>query len=71
MVTAIAEGRQAARQIDLDLMGTTSLAGPGGFVQATHPTADKWERVTPISDKDAVEQAPVTTRSYLIGLKTA
>ena len=32
MVTAIAEGRQAARQIDLDLMGTTSLAGPGGVV---------------------------------------
>ena len=32
MVTAIAEGRQAARQIDVDLMGTTSLAGPGGVI---------------------------------------
>ena len=32
MVTAIAEGRQAARQMDLDIMGSTSLAGPGGVV---------------------------------------
>ena len=32
VVTAIAEGRQAARQIDLDLMGTTSLAGRGGVI---------------------------------------
>ena len=31
-MTAIAEGRQAAREIDLDLMGTTSLAGPGGVI---------------------------------------
>ena len=31
-MTAIAEGRQAARQIDLDLMGTTSLAGRGGVI---------------------------------------
>ncbi|XP_041463541.1 putative glutamate synthase [NADPH] isoform X1 [Lytechinus variegatus] len=32
VVHAINEGRQAARQIDLDLMGSTSLAGPGGVV---------------------------------------
>ncbi|WAR06760.1 GLT1-like protein [Mya arenaria] len=32
VVWAINEGRQAARQIDLDLMGKTSLAGPGGIV---------------------------------------
>jgi len=37
IVTAIAEGRQAARQIDLDLMGTTSLAGPGGEVLIPRP----------------------------------
>ncbi len=29
---AINEGRQAAREIDLDLMGHTSLAGPAGVV---------------------------------------
>lgn len=33
VVWAISEGRQAARQIDLDLMGDTSLAGPGGIVK--------------------------------------
>lgn len=32
VVWAISEGRQAARQIDFDLMGHTSLAGPGGIV---------------------------------------
>lgn len=32
VVWAISEGRQAARQIDLDLMGKTALAGPGGIV---------------------------------------
>ncbi|KAJ8315663.1 hypothetical protein KUTeg_007813 [Tegillarca granosa] len=32
VVWAISEGRQAARQIDLDLMGHTSLAGSGGIV---------------------------------------
>lgn len=32
VVWAISEGRQAARQIDCDLMGKTSLAGPGGIV---------------------------------------
>ena len=37
IVTAIAEGRQAARQIDFDLMGSTSLAGPGGVVQPPRP----------------------------------
>jgi len=31
VVWAITEGRQAARQIDLDLTGSTSLAGPGGI----------------------------------------
>ena len=30
---AIHEGRQAARQIDLDLMGYSSLAGPAGIVR--------------------------------------
>ncbi|XP_071114158.1 uncharacterized protein [Haliotis cracherodii] len=34
VVWAIAEGRQAARQIDADLMGQTSLAGPGGIVHS-------------------------------------
>ncbi|CAK9290108.1 unnamed protein product [Gordionus sp. m RMFG-2023] len=32
VVWAINEGRQAARLIDIDLMGKTSLAGPGGIV---------------------------------------
>lgn len=32
IVWAIHEGRQAARQIDLDLMGYSSLAGPAGVV---------------------------------------
>lgn len=30
---AIHEGRQAARQIDEDLMGYTTLAGPAGIVK--------------------------------------
>ncbi len=33
VVWAIHEGRQAARQIDEDLMGYTSLAGPAGIVK--------------------------------------
>ena len=37
IVTAISEGRQAARQIDLDLMGETSLAGPGGQIHVIQP----------------------------------
>lgn len=37
VVTAIAEGRQAAREIDLFLMGTSSLAGPGGQIHTTRP----------------------------------
>lgn len=32
VVTAIAEGRQAAREIDHDLMGYSSLAGDGGVI---------------------------------------
>lgn len=32
VVWAIHEGRQAARQIDEDLMGFTSLAGPAGVI---------------------------------------
>uniref|UniRef100_A0ABM0GL38 glutamate synthase (NADH) n=1 Tax=Saccoglossus kowalevskii TaxID=10224 RepID=A0ABM0GL38_SACKO len=32
VVHAINEGRQAARQVDLFLMGETSLAGPGGVI---------------------------------------
>ncbi|XP_071818623.1 uncharacterized protein [Apostichopus japonicus] len=32
VVHAINEGRQAAREVDLDLMGYTSLPGPGGVV---------------------------------------
>ncbi|CAD5117336.1 DgyrCDS6121 [Dimorphilus gyrociliatus] len=32
VVHAINEGRQAARRIDMDLMGKSSLAGPGGVV---------------------------------------
>ena len=38
MVHAINEGRQAAREVDLDLMGKTSLAGPGGIVKTDMPT---------------------------------
>ncbi|TMS36388.1 hypothetical protein L596_003563 [Steinernema carpocapsae] len=34
VVWAIHEGRQAARQVDLFLMGKTTLAGPGGIVLA-------------------------------------
>ena len=33
VVWAIHEGRQAARQIDFDLMGYSSLAGPAGVIQ--------------------------------------
>jgi len=33
VVWAIQEGRQAARQIDEDLMGYTTLAGPAGIVK--------------------------------------
>jgi len=33
VVHAINEGRQAARQIDRDLMGHTCLPGPGGVIQ--------------------------------------
>ncbi|VDM01649.1 unnamed protein product [Schistocephalus solidus] len=33
VVHAINEGRQAARQVDIDLMGHTLLPGPGGVVQ--------------------------------------
>lgn len=32
VVNAIAEGRQAARQIDEDLMKSSFLAGPGGVI---------------------------------------
>ncbi|KAK3092132.1 hypothetical protein FSP39_025440 [Pinctada imbricata] len=37
VVWAISEGRQAARQIDHDLMGSTMLAGPGGIVYQPEP----------------------------------
>lgn len=40
VVHAINEGRQVARQVDLDLMNRTSLAGIGGVVQSTR-TADE------------------------------
>ena len=33
VVWAIAEGRQAARQVDQMLMGSSTLSGPGGIVQ--------------------------------------
>lgn len=33
MVWAIAEGRQAARQVDQMLMGKSTLSGPGGIIQ--------------------------------------
>uniref|UniRef100_A0AC35U5M8 Glutamate synthase (NADH) n=1 Tax=Rhabditophanes sp. KR3021 TaxID=114890 RepID=A0AC35U5M8_9BILA len=36
IVWAIHEGRQAAREVDHNLMGHTSLAGPGGIVVATN-----------------------------------
>lgn len=32
VVWAISEGRQAAREIDQDLMGVTGLPGPGGII---------------------------------------
>ncbi|CAG0889586.1 unnamed protein product [Darwinula stevensoni] len=37
VVWAIMEGRQAAREIDLFLMGDSSLPGPGGVIQILHP----------------------------------
>ena len=40
VVWAIAEGRQAARQIDQMLMGTSTLSGPGGIVQLNGCTAN-------------------------------
>ncbi|XP_067129509.1 uncharacterized protein [Centruroides vittatus] len=46
VVTAIAEGRQAAREIDHDLMGYSSLAGDGGVIpfsrQKTTDGKDKY-----------------------------
>ncbi|GMT07908.1 hypothetical protein PENTCL1PPCAC_30082, partial [Pristionchus entomophagus] len=36
IVWAIHEGRQAARQVDEYLMGSTTLAGPGGIVSASY-----------------------------------
>lgn len=45
IVTAISEGRQAARQIDLDLMGETSLAGPGGQVHRIKPIPKEIELI--------------------------
>lgn len=33
VVWAIAEGRQAAREVDQMLMGSSTLSGPGGIVQ--------------------------------------
>jgi len=44
VVHAINEGRQAARQIDIDLMGHTSLASNGGVVQSTRTAEDLWSR---------------------------
>jgi len=37
VVWAINEGRQAAKQIDLDLMGYSSLAGQGGVIETFQP----------------------------------
>jgi len=44
VVHAINEGRQAARQIDIDLMGHTSLAFTGGVVTSTRTAEDLWSR---------------------------
>ena len=44
VVHAINEGRQAARQVDLDLMGHTSLASTGGVVTSTRTVEDLWSR---------------------------
>ena len=44
VVHAINEGRQAARQIDIDLMGHTSLASTGGVVTSTRTADDLWSR---------------------------
>jgi len=44
VVHAINEGRQAARQIDIDLMGHTSLASTGGVVTSTRTAEDLWSR---------------------------
>jgi glutamate synthase (NADH) len=40
VVWAIHEGRQAARQIDRDLMGYTSLAGSAGVVSTNRLTPE-------------------------------
>ena len=42
VVHAINEGRQAARKIDLDLMGHTSLAGPGGVFTNENDRKSAW-----------------------------
>ncbi|KAH8022395.1 hypothetical protein HPB51_023963 [Rhipicephalus microplus] len=39
VVHAINEGRQAARQIDLDLAGKSLLAGPGGIIPFSYELA--------------------------------
>lgn len=53
VVHAINEGRQAARQIDLDLMGRTSLASNGGVVTSTRTAEglldELWSRPPPVT----------------------
>ena len=53
VVHAINEGRQAARQIDLDLMGRTSLASTGGVVTSTRTAEglldELWSRPPPVT----------------------
>ncbi|XP_022089869.1 putative glutamate synthase [NADPH] isoform X1 [Acanthaster planci] len=54
VVHAINEGRQAAREIDLDLMGHTSLAGPGGVVFTPGVKVDK-TKMAAIKNQPMVE----------------
>lgn len=53
VVHAINEGREAARHVDLDLMGHTSLASSGGVVKSKRTAevilGEQWSRPPPVT----------------------
>ncbi|XP_070567565.1 uncharacterized protein [Ptychodera flava] len=49
VVHAINEGRQAAREVDIYLMGKTSLAGPGGVVHTLTKKDEMQEMITKLN----------------------
>lgn len=63
VVHAINEGRQAAREVDLDLMGYTSLPGPGGVVIPATMSPSK-NGVRPVKMVEAV--AWYVDRRYVV-----